>query len=90
MVSFSSESRPCAVPATLRTEVEAAFALLFDRHGPMVLRVCQSVLGDVHEADDAFQATFLVLLRQADSIRKRESVGPWLYGVARRVAACAA
>ncbi len=75
--------------ASARTELEAAFALLFDRHGPMVLRVCRSVLGDVHDADDAFQATFLVLLRQAGSIRKYESVGPWLHGVARRVAACA-
>jgi RNA polymerase sigma factor (sigma-70 family) len=68
-------------------QVESAFALLIERHGPMVLRVCQGALGDLHEADDAFQATFLVLLRQADSIRKRESVGPWLHGVARRVAA---
>ena len=71
------------------TEVESAFALLIERHGPMVLRVCRGVLGDPHEADDAFQATFLVLLRQAGSIRKRESVGPWLHGVAHRVAACA-
>ncbi len=70
-------------------EVESAFALLIERHGPMVLRVCRSVLGDPHEAEDAFQATFLVLLRQAGSIHKRESVGPWLHGVARRVAACA-
>ncbi len=70
-------------------EVESAFALLIERHGPMVLRVCRTVLGDPHEAEDAFQATFLVLLRQASSIRKRESVGPWLHGVARRVAACA-
>ena len=71
------------------TEVDSAFALLIERHGPMVLRVCRGVLGDPHEADDAFQATFLVLLRQAGSIRKRESVGPWLHGVAHRVAACA-
>ena len=68
-------------------EAESAFALLIERHGPMVLRVCRGVLGDPHEADDAFQATFLVLLRQAGSIRKRESVGPWLHGVAHRVAA---
>ena len=71
------------------TEVDSAFALLIERHGPMVLRVCRGVLGDPHEADDAFQATFLVLLRQAGTIRKRESVGPWLHGVAHRVAACA-
>jgi RNA polymerase sigma factor (sigma-70 family) len=71
------------------TEVESAFALLIERHGPMVLRVCRGVLGDRHAADDAFQATFLVLLRQAGTIRKRESVGPWLHGVAHRVAASA-
>ncbi len=70
-------------------EVESAFALLIERHGPMVLRVCRTVLGDPHEAEDAFQATFLVLLRRGGSIRNRESVGPWLHGVARRVAACA-
>ena len=55
----------------------------------MVLRVCRGVLGDAHDAEDAFQATFLVLLRQAGAIRKRESVGPWLHGVAHRVASCA-
>src|SRR5690349_8984889 len=55
----------------------------------MVLRVCRGVLGDAHDAEDAFQATFLVLLRQAGSIRKRDSVGPWLHGVAHRVASCA-
>ena len=71
------------------TEVESAFALLIERHGLMVLRVCRSVLSDPHDADDAFQATFLVLLRQAGSIRNRESIGPWLHGVARRVALCA-
>ncbi len=70
-------------------EAEAVFALLIERHGPMVLRVCRGVLGDAHEAEDAFQATFLVLLRQAGAIRKRESVGPWLHGVAHRVASCA-
>ncbi len=70
-------------------EAEAVFALLIERHGPMVLRVCRGVLGDPHEADDAFQATFLVLLRQAGAIRNRESVGPWLHGVAHRVASCA-
>jgi RNA polymerase sigma factor (sigma-70 family) len=66
--------------------VEAAFAALVERHGPMVLRVCQQVLGDSHDAQDAFQATFLVLVRRADSIRKYDSVASWLYGVAQRVA----
>src|SRR5262249_34364079 len=66
---------------------EAAFAALVDRHGAMVLGTCRKVLGDVHEAHDAFQATFLVLASKAESIRRRESVGGWLFGIARRVAA---
>jgi RNA polymerase sigma factor (sigma-70 family) len=68
---------------------ELAFAALVERHGPMVLRVCQSVLQEPHDAQDAFQATFLVLVRKAGSIRKRDSVASWLYGVACRIAACA-
>ena len=66
-------------------EAEAAFAALVERHGPMVRHVCRAVLGDPHEAADAFQATFLVLARRAGSIRRAESVGPFLFGVARRV-----
>ena len=65
---------------------ETAFALLVQRHGPMVLGVCRRLLGDAHAAEDAFQATFLILVRKATSIRKRASVASWLYGVARRVA----
>ncbi|HEY2159607.1 MAG TPA: sigma-70 family RNA polymerase sigma factor, partial [Isosphaeraceae bacterium] len=68
---------------------EAGFAALVERHGPMVLRVCRDVLRDSADADDAFQATFLILSRRAAAIRRRESVGPWLYGVALRVARCA-
>jgi RND family efflux transporter MFP subunit len=66
---------------------EAAFAALVDRHGPMVFRVCNQALNDPHAAEDAVQATFLVLARQAGTIRKRPSVSSWLFGVARRAAA---
>ena len=62
-----------------------AFEALMGRHGPMVLRVCRGVLRDPHDAQDAFQATFLVLVRKANSIRDRDSVASWLHGVALRV-----
>jgi RNA polymerase sigma factor (sigma-70 family) len=65
---------------------EIAFTALVRRHGPMVLRVCRQVLGDWHTADDAFQATFLILARRAGSIRRPELLGHWLYGVASRTA----
>src|SRR5215831_5192284 len=65
---------------------ESAFAALLDRHGPMVLRVCGGLLRDLNDAEDAFQATFLVLAKKARSLRVRETIGPWLYGVASRVA----
>jgi RNA polymerase sigma factor (sigma-70 family) len=68
---------------------DQAFEALVLRHGPMVLRVCQGVLKDTHAAEDAFQATFLVLLRKYTSIRKRRSVQSWLYKVAYHVALCA-
>src|SRR5947199_10868023 len=68
---------------------ELAFATLVERHGPMVLRVCRSVLRDPHEAHDAFQATFLVLVRRGGSLWVRDSLGPWLHQVAYRVASSA-
>jgi RNA polymerase sigma factor (sigma-70 family) len=65
---------------------EAAFAALLRRHGPMVLGVCRRLLADPHDAEDAFQATFLVLVKKARSIRDRDLLGTWLYRVAHRVA----
>ncbi len=65
---------------------ELAFTVLVERHGPMVLGVCRRILVDPHDAEDAFQATFLVLVRKAGSVRVDGSIGRWLFGVATRVA----
>ena len=65
---------------------ESAFEALVRRHGPMVLGVSRRILGNTHDAEEAFQTTFLVLVRKAESIRPRSMVGNWLYGVACRIA----
>jgi RNA polymerase sigma factor (sigma-70 family) len=65
---------------------QAAFTVLVQRHGPMVLTLCRRILGDVHAAEDAFQATFMVLARRARSLKRRRPLGGWLYAVARRIA----
>jgi RNA polymerase sigma factor (sigma-70 family) len=86
-VAGMSDGQLLARFAAHRDELaEIAFAALVRRHGAMVLRVCRQVLGDSHTAEDAFQATFLVLARRAGSIRRPDLLAHWLYGVALRSA----
>jgi RNA polymerase sigma factor (sigma-70 family) len=68
---------------------EAAFAAFVKRHGSMVLGVCRRLLGNVHDADDAFQATFMILVHKAASLKSCELLGNWLYGVAYNTALAA-
>src|SRR4051812_41416129 len=67
---------------------EMAFEAIVRRHGPMVMRVCRSILACHHDAQDAFQATFLVLVRRSDSLRNTRALAAWLHGVALRVSRC--
>jgi RNA polymerase sigma-70 factor (ECF subfamily) len=76
----------CLLNEYVNRRDETAFALLVHRYGPLVLAVCRRVLGHEQDAEDAFQATFLVLARQAGAIRKSASMSSWLYRVAYRVA----
>ena len=71
--------------ATRDDSAESAFAVLIERHGGMVLKVCRSVVRNLDDADDAFQATFMVLARKARTVRAADSLAPWLFGVARKV-----
>jgi RNA polymerase sigma factor (sigma-70 family) len=68
---------------------QVAFAALIERHGAMVMRVCETILHNHHDAQEAFQATFLVLVRRAGSLWVKDSLGPWLHQVAFRTASCA-
>jgi RNA polymerase sigma factor (sigma-70 family) len=71
-----------------RAAAELAFTVLVKRHGTMVYRACRAILRDPHEAEDAFQATFLILARKAQGLWVLDSLGPWLLSVARRTASC--
>src|SRR5438552_2710611 len=86
----SQPARDAAADATLlgrftHRRDEDAFAALVARHGPLVLRLSRRVLGDVHAAEDVFQATFLLLAQKAAAIRRPERLAAWLYGVAYRL-----
>ena len=86
ITSFADYSDRQLVEQALAGETDAAVAVIVHRHGPMVYRVCWRVLQRSHDAEDAFQATFLVLAGKLRSIRKLESLASWLHGIAHHVA----
>jgi RNA polymerase sigma factor (sigma-70 family) len=87
MLAEVSDGQLLARFIALRDELaEIAFTALVRRHGPMVFRVCEQVVGDRHTAEDAFQATFLILARRAGSIHQPDLLSQWLHGVALRTA----
>ncbi len=77
---------PALLDRVVSARDELALSALIERHGPMVLCVCRRLLASPHDIEDAFQATFLILVRKARALRDRHRLGPWLHGVAYRVA----
>ncbi|HEV3438135.1 MAG TPA: sigma-70 family RNA polymerase sigma factor [Gemmata sp.] len=88
MVTDPSQSKDDGqlLAAFLANNDQVAFTTIIRRHGPMVLGICQRFLNDYHAAEDAFQATFILLAQQAGCIRKKESLASWLHGVGFRMA----
>ena len=84
--SFIEQSDGQLLKSYVAHRDEGAFSALVDRYGPMVLGVCERVLHDAHDAEEAFQAAFLVLIRKADSLSGEKCLGNWLFVVAQRTA----
>jgi DNA-directed RNA polymerase specialized sigma24 family protein len=84
--TLTHESDRQLVERVLNERDQAAFEALARRHGPMVYRVCWRILQHAEDAEDAFQATFLLLASKLGNVRKQHSLASWLHGVARRVA----
>src|SRR5579871_6491187 len=85
VADFSSESDGKLLAAYLSGS-QPAFRELVDRHGPLVFGVCRRILRHQQDAEDAFQAVFIVLARRASDVWPQDAVGSWLYGVAYRIA----